>query len=485
MLEIDGTSLTCSTLARLSAAQVTVIITAEARNRVQSSFAFAVNAAQTRPIYGRSTGVGANRTVAVNVDDAAQSMRLLRSHATSGGGTRDPRRIRALLVVRLNQLANGGSGINPAVVDGLAALINADSLPRVRDLGGVGTGDLPALAKVALALCGDEPTDGAPVAPVAFGPGDALPLLSSNAATVADAALAWSDLQSLAGAGVVVAALSFIVVRGNAEAFDPAVAMATPFPGAREVIDVMGALVRPAARPARLQDPYALRALPQVHGALLDALRQLREVAEAMANTASENPLIRPGASSVDTGVLHHGGFYAAQLVQALDAVNIALVPAARLGLTRLTALSSAALTGTTPFLADDTPGSSGVMMLEYVAASALGELLVTAHPVGTQSVNLSLGAEEGANFAPAAARAALNSVRSFAVIIAAELVVAVRAARRSGVAFPVRLAGVVAACEALPADTADRDLSADLDVAVALLPTLARFFDDASAARA
>ena len=236
--------------------------------------------------------------------------------------------------------------------------------------------------------------------------------------------------------------------------------------------------MRPAADAARLQDPYALRALPQVHGAFLDALGQLRVVTEAMANVASENPLIRADAASVDAGVLHHGGFHAAHLAQALDAVNAAIVPAARLGLTRLTALSSPALSGATPFLADDTPGSSGVMMLEYVAASALGELLVAAHPVATQTVTLSLGAEEGANFAPAAARAALTSVRSYQVLIAAELVAAVRAVRMSGAAVTTRLADVMAACTNLPARTADRDLSDDLDLAIALLPTIGQFLD-------
>ena len=93
-------------------------------------------------------------------------------------------------------------------------------------------------------------------------------------------------------------------------------------------------------------------------------------------------------------------------------------------------------------------------MMLEYVAASALGELLVAAHPVETHSVTLSSGAEEGANFAPAAARAALRAVDSYALIIAAELVAAVRALRQSEVPVPARLAEVVAACASLPSET-------------------------------
>jgi histidine ammonia-lyase len=475
---IDGTSLTCAVLARVSSSRDRVTVAPEARNRVQRSFTYAVGAAAKRPVYGRSTGVGANRTTEVDVHDAGQSMRLLRSHATCAGRDREPRRVRALLVVRLNQLANGGSGIDPAILDGLADLINADVLPRVRELGGIGTGDMSALAGVALTLCGDELANGAVVEPVTFGPGDALPFLSSNAATIADAALAWSELSRLAEAAVVVAAISFVAVRGNPEAFDAA-ASVSPFAGDRQVANVLGMLVPPAPKAARLQDPYAFRALPQVHGTFLDALSRLREIAEAMANVASENPLIRPDADSVGAGVLHHGGFHAAQLAQALDAVNTTIVPAARLGLTRLTALSTPAITGGRPFLADDIPGSSGVMMLEYVAGSALGELLVSAHPVETQSVTLSLGAEEGANFAPAAARAALRAGESYAVIIAAELVAAVRAVRLLDAAGSGRMSDILAACASLPAPPPDRDLSADLDVAVALLPSLSHFFGE------
>ena len=478
LLVIDGSSLTCPALALVTAGEVRVTVSPQARDRVVRSFARAGRAAQERPIYGRSTGVGANRSVVVEVPDALQPMRLLRSHATSAGGSRDPRRIRALLVVRLNQLANGGSGINPVVLDGLGEMINADALPRVRELGGIGTGDLAALATVALALTGEGPVSGGGCAPIVFGPGDALPFLSSNAATIADAALAWADLQNLACVALVVAALSFVAARGNAETFAPAAAAASPFPGTREVCAAIGALIGTAPVAARLQDPYAFRSLPQVHGAFLDALTRLRHVTEAMANVASENPLIVPEGDTASAGVFHHGAFYAASLAQALDAVNAALVPAARLGLTRLTALSDPVTTGGTPFLADDIAGSSGIMGLEYVAGSALGDLFATAHPVGTQSVTLSLGAEEGATFAAAAARSLLNAVQVYQVIIAAELVAAIRAIRMCSVPLSERLADVVSACAALPAPTQDRDLSDDLDVAASLFPALRRSFD-------
>src|SRR4051794_20648610 len=108
----------------------------------------------TRPVYGRSTGVGANKDVAIAADDdAGRSARaLVVSHATSGGEARSPRRIRAMLAVRAQQLSRPGSGIAPEVVRAWTALLEAPELPVVHELGGIGTGDLSALATMAQAL---------------------------------------------------------------------------------------------------------------------------------------------------------------------------------------------------------------------------------------------------------------------------------------------------------------------------------------------
>ena len=149
-------------------------------------------AGQRRPIYGLTTGVGANRTVEVAPDtDSAQA--LLRSHATSAGPARSPERVRAMLLIRLNQLCAGGAGVRPQVVQALAEMINDDTLPTIREFVGIGTAELSALATTALALQARSmlPTT-APSSSeeLIFGPHDALPFISSNAAALSDAALA-------------------------------------------------------------------------------------------------------------------------------------------------------------------------------------------------------------------------------------------------------------------------------------------------------
>ena len=419
----------------------------------------AVAVARQRPVYGRSTGVGANKGVVVN-DGGRHAQRLLHSHATGAGPLREARRVRAMLAVRCSQLAAASSGVAPSVLEALVAMLADDDLPAAREYGSLGTGDLSALATTAVALIARG---------VVLDENDALALISSNAATLADAALAAADLAALARASLSVAALTFTAVDGNGEAYAPLVELATPFPGARAVCRTMRALTG-GATAARIQDPFGLRALPQVHGVLLDALAQLTDVVEALASAGSENPVF-----GVDPpAVAHHGSFHMAYLATALDTVRSAVAQAAQLSLARLGYLVDPALTGLPAFLGDGSPAASGVMVVEYVAASALAELRHGAAPAAVQSVSISRGAEDDASFASLGARLALDSAGPYQVVLAGELLCAVRALRLRGVATPAPVAALLARCTALPADVADRDLTDDLGVAGGLLTGLA-----------
>jgi histidine ammonia-lyase len=166
-------------------------------------------------------------------------------------------------------------------------------------------------------------------------------------------------------------------------------------------------------------------------------------------------------------GVAHHGGFQAAYLAEALSAVASGVAQSAQLSLARLAMLCEPTLTGQTPFLSDGSPGASGVMVCEYVAASALGSLRALATPVAVQTVTLSRGAEEGASFASQAARQTLEAVEAYRAVLACELVAAVRALRLRGLAPHGPAAR-------LPDAMADRDLTGDLDQAGAVLAEIA-----------
>jgi histidine ammonia-lyase len=200
-----------------------------------------------------------------------------------------------------------------------------------------------------------------------------------------------------------------------------------------------------------------------------------------MVNTASENPVLL-GDTPTDAGLAHHGGFHAAHLQLALDGATLAVAQTGQLVLARLAALIEPSFTGLAPFLGDGTPGASGVMILEYIAASALGELRAAATPAGLQSVTLSRGVEEDASFASLAARQALTAVENYRTLIACELVAAVRAVRMlDRVPANPYIASVMASCAALPTGTADRDLTADLELAASLLAELAAKLEDRS----
>lgn len=472
-VDIDGRSLRPTDVAAVAGAGAVVRLADGARQRAAESCRTALEVAARRPAYGRTTGVGANRSVTV-ADDDDHGLRLLRSHAGGAGGWLPREDVRAMLVVRLNQLAAGGAGVSPELLDLLVKALNQDTMPTIHAYGAVGTGDLTALAETALTLAGERPWDGEPLPPFPFPASDALAFMSSNAATLGRAALAHQRLAGLADSALIVAALSLLAAGGNLEAFAPQVAAVTPQPGASAVAQRLRDLLTGWDHASRIQDPFGFRALPQVHGPVQDALQRLHDVVEAFINATAENPLVDvPGQD-----VVHHAGFHTAYVAGELDTVRLSCAQAANLGLARLSHLLDPQITGLTAFLATGPAGSSGLMILEYTAAAALGRVRHLAHPVAPQTVALSLGTEEHASFSTLAADLALETVEPYTILIAAELVAAVRALRMhdrrpAGEMLSRAYERVTAA---LGDSTADRDLAPDLAAAIALvdeLPTI------------
>jgi len=159
----------------------------------------------------------------------------------------------------------------------------------------------------------------------------------------------------------------------------------------------------------------------------------------------------------------------------ALDTAVLGVAQTGQLVLGRLASLIEPSFTGLAPFLGDGTPSASGIMILEYVAASALSELRAAATPAGLQSVTLSRGVEEDASFASLAAKQALAAIGSHRTLVACELVAAIRALRMRDSKTPDGVRAALDICEVLPYGTADRDLTLDVETATALLPDLAR----------
>lgn len=511
LVVLDGRGTGVDDVVRLADGTARPVPGTEAMKRAEESWCAARRIAATGRVYGRSTGVGANRDEDVPTEAAAgHGLRLLRSHAGAIGEELPARQVRAMLAVRANQLLAGGAGLRPTVVTALCEALESGAYPVVNEFGSVGTGDIAALAQVGLALAGEHPwrgpdgpavperersgtrsgeesgtrSGGGPASgppaldnvapgPLALDSNDALALISSNALTVGQSALALHELRGLIGATQVVAALSLLAVDGSHEAYAAPVHAARPHRGsievARRMRELIGAADRPAPPLGRIQDPYGFRCLPQIHGPAHDAADALEEVLSVEINAAAENPLISPE----DMAAYHHGGFYQAQLALALDHFRLAVTQVARLSTSRLSTLNEPVYTRLRPFLADQEPASSGVMILEYAAGAALGDLRAFSAPASLGHAVLSRGVEEQASFASLAARQTLRACGAFRLVVGCELVAAVRALRqrdlRPDPGLPAGRALELAEA-ALEPEQADRPLTDDVTAAAALL---------------
>lgn len=405
-----------------------VVWGAAERERVAAAHATLERLSLTGTVYGLTTGVGALRHVEVVADErtaVGHALRLWRSHAAGVGAEYDDATARAVMLIRLHQLTRGGSGVSPGLLDGLVEALTRGAIPRLHEVGGIGTGDLTVLAELGLTLAGHLPWRAdAGLEPVEVAATDALPFLSSNAATSAVAALALADLRRFEDTLAEIAALSHRALRGSLEAYDPRVLAARRDPWASRVAARLLVLLEDAGPAARVQDPFGLRTVPQVHGPLVAAHAALADGLDAEIDAASENPLV------LGDERLHHGQFTSQRLAVGLDGLRSAWVPALTLSVARLGALLDARLTDLPDFLADGPAGSSGLMILEYVAADLLARARPLARPVTDGRTVVSLGLEESASHATQAAVAARDLVGLVPHLLACEVVAAVRALR-------------------------------------------------------
>lgn len=480
MLEIDGCRLGLMDIAAVAAGGIRVKLTPSAVDRMSDSHQAVQATARVRAVYGRSTGVGANRSVALDpldVEADTHGLNLLRSHAVDAGRVLDRGTVRAMLVVRLSQLAAGSSGINPALAEALQDMLNSDFLPEVREYGGIGTADLPALSGTALTLLGERKTmddQEFSLALDGWATEDALPFISSNALTIAQAVLAHQKLVTLLQNLTSASALSFAAMSGNAEAFSPQVGQAADSEAITAMAAELYGLVNGSCTPRRIQDPYCLRTLPQVLGAVADELADLKLLLERLVVARHENPLVFGSVQDGSNGVAHHGLFQMITLGRLVDAVQLAIGASCATNLRRISLLCDPLYTGLNRFLAADSAGQSGVMMLEYVAAAAVGRIRADAQPVSLQTAVLSLGAEEDASFASLGVSRLDSSVGALSTVVAIELVCATRALRLQGRTPEEftngRLRRTFEAGWSLPSDVHDRDLRRDLDDAIRLV---------------
>jgi histidine ammonia-lyase len=369
--------------------------------------------ADGRTVYGVTTGFGDLADVGIDPDQTTELQRnLVRSHAAGVGEPLPVEVVRAMLLLRANALAVGLSGVRPELVELLAGMLNAEVHPVVPSRGSVGaSGDLAPLAHLALVLIGEgeallddagpgaggEALERARLTPLTLEAKEGLALLNGTQLMAGLAALALDDARRLATAADVIGAMSLEAMLGTAAAFDEALIGARPHPGQLAVAAHLRALLAGSAIGAshaesghRLQDPYSLRCMPQVHGAVRDALDQLGRVLAIEMNAATDNPLILPNGE-----VISGGNFHGEPLALAIDYAKTAVAELASISERRSARLVDAHLSGLPPFLTDAPGLRSGLMIAQYTAAALVNELQTLAHPSSVDSIPTSANQED------------------------------------------------------------------------------------------
>jgi histidine ammonia-lyase len=435
--------LTLAELERVARGGAPAPLTSAARARlVRGRETVDAMVAEGTVVYGVTTGFGDLSSVRIDAADAAQlQLNLVRSHAIGVGEPLPAEVVRGMLLLLANSLSKGHSGVRPELVELLLGLLERDVLPVVPSRGSVGaSGDLAPLAHVAVVLCGEgEATVGgkrldggealrsAGLEPIKLAAKEGLALINGTHLIAACGALALRDARRLLDAAIVTAALSLEAFMGSTTPFDARIHELRPHPGQRAVAARLRSLLEGSAIVAshadcgRVQDPYTLRCLPQVIGAIADALDYAEGVLERELDAVTDNPLLFPDDGEAVSG----GNFHGQPLSLALDHLGLALCELASFAERRTYALLSPSYAGLPRFLTPHPGLSSGLMIAQYTQAALVNECQVLSHPAGAGSVPTSAGMEDFNSMGAWAALKARQIVDCAAHVVAIELVCA------------------------------------------------------------
>lgn len=441
--------------------------------------------------YGINTGFGVLANQRIDADQLAElQQNILLSHAC-GVGEPVPRDITWLMLqIKIHALGLGQSGISRSTFEQLLAIEAARLVPWVPSRGSVGaSGDLAPLAHLSLPLIGrgevwDESGTGKKsaaaalaergLAPVRLKPKDGLALINGTQLMTAYGAHVLERTQVLVKEADILAAMSLEALQGSAVPFDERIHRVRPHPGQVRVAANVRALLRESEildshrYCGKVQDPYCLRCVPQVHGASRDALNFATGVLETELNSVTDNPLVFE-----DGAILSGGNFHGQPLALALDFAAIALAELASIS-ERRTYLLLEGHDGLPKLLMRDTGVNSGFMIPQYTAAALVSENKVLCHPASVDSIPTSLGQEDHVSMGSISAVKLLAVLQNVEQVLAVELLTASQALDFRSPLKPG--AGVLAAHRFLRRQVphADRDYEVRNDLAhcAALLRT-------------
>jgi histidine ammonia-lyase len=444
MILLDGEGLTLEQFGALTAGGAHCALAPAARERVERARSVIERAlSRGEAVYGVNTGFGhlARRRIAPDRTRELQE-KLLLSHAAGLGEPLPAEAVRGMLVLRVNTLARGHSGVRVELLDLLLAFLERDLLPVVPSRGSVGaSGDLAPLSHLALPVigAGNVRLGGQPMAasealrrsalePLALEAKEGLALINGTQAMTSLLALAALEARRLVRVADLVGALSLDAIRGSDGPFDPRIHAIRPFPGqiasAACLLSLMqGSEIRDEHRQGddRVQDPYSFRCMPQVHGAARDVLTDVETKLAIEMNSVTDNPLI----FAEDDAILSGGNFHGEAMAMASDFLAIALAEIGAISERRTEKLNQSDFSGLPDFLVEDAGIHSGFMIAQVAAAALAAENKLLAHPASVDSIPTSADKEDFVSMGMGSALKLQEVVRNVRRILAIELAAA------------------------------------------------------------
>ncbi|GAB1438217.1 histidine ammonia-lyase [Providencia sp.] len=419
---------------------VTVSLDKKAHGAIEKSVA-TVNKiiAEDRTAYGINTGFGLLANTRIATKDLQSLQRsIVMSHAAGVGEPLDDELVRLIMVLKINSLARGFSGIRLEVINALIALVNAQVYPFIPAKGSVGaSGDLAPLAHMSLILLGEgkarfqgkwisakKALEKAGLSPLKLEAKEGLALLNGTQTSTAFALKGLFEAEKLLLSGIVCGALSVEATLGSRKPFDARVQEVRGQKGQidvaalfREVLSPSSELAKSHENCVKVQDPYSLRCQPQVMGACLTQIRQAAEVILIESNAVSDNPLVFTDNGDIISG----GNFHAEPVAMAADNIALALAEIGALSERRIALLMDTHMSQLPPFLVNNGGVNSGFMIAQVTAAALASENKALAHPSSVDSLPTSANQEDHVSMAPAAGRRLWEMAKNVTGILAIE----------------------------------------------------------------
>ncbi|NNL75742.1 MAG: histidine ammonia-lyase, partial [Desulfobacterales bacterium] len=369
---------------------------------------------------------------------------ILMSHAAGVGEPLDEQTVRAVMALRIKDLARGHSGIRLETVQHLVALLNWGVCPVIPRKGSVGaSGDLAPLAHLALVLLGRgeafykgrrisgrQVLSKCGLTPIQLESGEGLALVNGTQVMTAIGALGVYDAIRLSKMTDIAAAMSLEVLMGSRTEFNKKIHLVRPHPGQATAADNMERIIQNSEiitshkDCSQIQDAYTLRCSPQVHGATKDAIDYCRNVIQTEMNSSTNNPLIFSDSQDFLLG----GNFHGQPVALALDFLSIAVSELANISERRIERLVNPMLSGLPAFLVSDGGLNSGFMIAQYTAAALVSENKVLCHPASVDSIPTSANKEDHVSMGTISARQCREVIKNTENVIAIELLCAAQA---------------------------------------------------------